>query len=151
MESDKQLSMANSGFFSFDRLPGRTALGYIEEEKGWRTNTYALPIVGASDGGMYSTVGDIERLWDAFFQQSGVVRVRSTNEWMDAVIAFCRLPKPGGKGIRLLGVPTVRDRVVHATLKALLEPIFEPLRTLEDPTLRGRFDALVEQVGLGSV
>jgi len=37
------------------------------------------------------------------------------------------IPKPGGKGIRLLGVPTVRDRVVHATLKTLLEPIFEPL------------------------
>ena len=37
------------------------------------------------------------------------------------------IPKPGGKGIRLLGVPTVRDRVVHATLKAMLEPIFEPL------------------------
>ena len=37
------------------------------------------------------------------------------------------IPKPGGKGIRLLGVPTVRDRVVHATLKRLLEPIFEPL------------------------
>lgn len=37
------------------------------------------------------------------------------------------IPKPGGKGIRLLGVPTVRDRVVHATLKALLEPIIEPL------------------------
>jgi len=35
------------------------------------------------------------------------------------------IPKPGGKGTRLLGVPTVRDRVVHATLKALLEPIFE--------------------------
>jgi RNA-directed DNA polymerase len=29
--------------------------------------------------------------------------------------------------MRLLGVPTVRDRVVHAILKALLEPIFEPL------------------------
>ncbi len=37
------------------------------------------------------------------------------------------IPKPGGRGIRLLGVPTVRDRVVHATLKRLLEPIFEPL------------------------
>ena len=36
------------------------------------------------------------------------------------------IPKPGGKGIRLLGVPTVRDRVVQATLKELLEPIFEP-------------------------
>lgn len=27
----------------------------------------------------------------------------------------------------MLGVPTVRDRMVHATLKLLLEPIFEPL------------------------
>ena len=37
------------------------------------------------------------------------------------------IPKSGGKGIRLLGVPTVRDRVVHAALKLLIEPIFEPL------------------------
>ena len=36
------------------------------------------------------------------------------------------IPKPQGKGVRLRGVPTVRDRVVQATLKQLLEPIFEP-------------------------
>ncbi len=36
------------------------------------------------------------------------------------------IPKPGGRGTRKLGVPTVRDRVVQATLKRLLEPIFEP-------------------------
>ena len=36
------------------------------------------------------------------------------------------IPKPGGKGVRLLGIPTVRDRVVQATLKMLLEPVFEP-------------------------
>lgn len=36
------------------------------------------------------------------------------------------IPKPGGRGTRKLGVPTVRDRVVQATLKQLLEPIFEP-------------------------
>ena len=36
------------------------------------------------------------------------------------------IPKPGGKEVRLLGIPTVRDRVVQATLKILLEPIFEP-------------------------
>jgi group II intron reverse transcriptase/maturase len=36
-------------------------------------------------------------------------------------------PKPGkGAGVRLLGVPCVRDRVVHATLKLLLEPILDP-------------------------
>lgn len=36
-----------------------------------------------------------------------------------------RIPKPGGK-TRRLGIPTVRDRVVQATLKLVLEPIFEP-------------------------
>ena len=36
------------------------------------------------------------------------------------------IPKPGGKGVRLLGIPTIRDRVVQATLKLLLEPIFDP-------------------------
>jgi group II intron reverse transcriptase/maturase len=36
------------------------------------------------------------------------------------------IAKPDGKGVRLLGIPTVRDRVVQTTLKMLLEPIFEP-------------------------
>jgi len=36
------------------------------------------------------------------------------------------IPRPGGKGVRLLGIPTVRDRVLHTTLKLLLEPIFVP-------------------------
>jgi RNA-directed DNA polymerase len=34
------------------------------------------------------------------------------------------IPKPGGK-LRRLGIPTVRDRVVQAALKLVLEPIFE--------------------------
>jgi group II intron reverse transcriptase/maturase len=36
------------------------------------------------------------------------------------------IPKPDGKGVRLLGIPTVRDRVVQTTLKMLLEPVFDP-------------------------
>ena len=35
------------------------------------------------------------------------------------------IPKPDGKGVRLLGIPTVRDCVVQTTLKLLLEPIFD--------------------------
>lgn len=34
------------------------------------------------------------------------------------------ISKPDG-GIRLLGIPTIRDRVVQASIKAALEPIFE--------------------------
>ena len=35
------------------------------------------------------------------------------------------IPKPGTKEKRSLGIPTVRDRVVQAALRAVLEPIFE--------------------------
>ena len=34
------------------------------------------------------------------------------------------IPKASGK-LRQLGIPTVADRVVQASLKAVLEPIFE--------------------------
>jgi len=35
------------------------------------------------------------------------------------------IPKPGGQEKRPLGIPTVRDRVVQAALRNVLEPIFE--------------------------
>lgn len=37
------------------------------------------------------------------------------------------IPKPGGAGIRLLGVPCIRDRVCQTAIKQLLEPILDPL------------------------
>lgn len=35
------------------------------------------------------------------------------------------IPKDGGKKVRVLSVPTIRDRVVQGALKLVLEPIFE--------------------------
>jgi RNA-directed DNA polymerase len=37
----------------------------------------------------------------------------------------CWIPKPGSREKRPLGIPTVRDRVVQAALRHVLEPIFE--------------------------
>lgn len=37
------------------------------------------------------------------------------------------IPKPGGAGVRLLGIPTTRDRILHASIKAVIEPILEPI------------------------
>jgi RNA-directed DNA polymerase len=37
------------------------------------------------------------------------------------------IPKPDGVGVRLLGVPCIRDRVIQTTIKQLLEPILEPI------------------------
>ncbi len=42
-----------------------------------------------------------------------------------APVRRCTIPKPGTKEKRTLGIPTVRDRVVQAALRAVLEPIFE--------------------------
>lgn len=63
----KAIGMNRSGYFALNQLPEKTALGYIEEAGGWRTNIYNLPIVGASDGGAFTTVEDLATLWKAFW------------------------------------------------------------------------------------
>jgi len=35
------------------------------------------------------------------------------------------IPKPGGKGMRLLGIPTVADRLIQQALHQVLSPLFE--------------------------
>ena len=36
------------------------------------------------------------------------------------------IPKPGGKGERMLGVPTVLDRVIQQAISQVLTPMFDP-------------------------
>lgn len=36
------------------------------------------------------------------------------------------IPKPGGKGMRMLGIPTVLDRMIQQALLQVLTPIFDP-------------------------
>jgi len=71
------------------------------------------------------TISEFERRLDG--ELSRLKAELESWTYQPAPVRRVEIPKPGGKGIRLLGVPTVRDRVVHATLKRLLEPIFEPL------------------------
>ena len=53
--------MADSGFFAMDEVRERVAIGYVgSDDEGWRTNHYAIPIVGGPDGGALSTVRDLE-------------------------------------------------------------------------------------------
>ena len=62
----RKAEMQDSGYYEMDRLPERTALGYIENEDGsWRTNIYSLPAKGGPDGGVYTTISDMAKFWDA--------------------------------------------------------------------------------------
>jgi RNA-directed DNA polymerase len=36
------------------------------------------------------------------------------------------IPKPGGKGMRLLGIPTVVDRLIQQAVLQVLDPVFDP-------------------------
>jgi RNA-directed DNA polymerase len=36
------------------------------------------------------------------------------------------IPKPGGKGVRMLGIPTVLDRLIQQALLQVLQPVFDP-------------------------
>jgi CubicO group peptidase (beta-lactamase class C family) len=56
--------MTETAYLRSDELPGIAAKGYLETE-GLRTNVLHLPVRGSGDGGVYSTVGDVHRLWAA--------------------------------------------------------------------------------------
>ncbi|TQR20130.1 serine hydrolase domain-containing protein [Psychrobacillus vulpis] len=65
----EKAGMVHSGYFAFDRLPGKIASGYIDYEDGsWKTNIYSLPVQGGSDGGAFVTAEDMVKFWDALLQ-----------------------------------------------------------------------------------
>lgn len=56
--------MHDTGFLRSDALPGRAAIGYLDDG---RTNVFALPVLGTGDGGAYSTAADLRSFWAALF------------------------------------------------------------------------------------
>ena len=77
--------MSDSGFFAMDRLPERTAFGYIDGKEGWRTNIFTLPIIGSSDAGAFTTVKDMDKLWRAFFDEK-ILSKRLTNLFLEKAV-----------------------------------------------------------------
>lgn len=62
----RKAHMVDSGYFAADQLPPRTALAYIQESVGtWRSNIYAVPVIGGGDGGAYVTALDWYQFWNA--------------------------------------------------------------------------------------
>lgn len=56
--------MRNTAFLRLDQLPSSAARGYLPG-KGWRSNEQTVPVCGGGDGGLYSTLDDLERFWRA--------------------------------------------------------------------------------------
>src|ERR1700726_2502743 len=101
--------------------------------------------------GLYVHVCKMETLWEAYqmarsnrgapgidgvtfeaIEESGaesfLVQVRDelvTNTYRPMQARKKEIPKDGGKKVRILSIPAIRDRVVQGALKLILEPIFE--------------------------
>jgi CubicO group peptidase (beta-lactamase class C family) len=52
--------MSSTAFLRSDALPGTAAFGYLTDG---RTNVFHLPVRGSGDGGIYTTLDDIDRFW----------------------------------------------------------------------------------------
>jgi CubicO group peptidase (beta-lactamase class C family) len=71
--------MADTQFLRSDALPGRTATGYMSDD---RTNIFHLPVRGSGDGGIYSTAADFAAFWPALFADRIVPA-----EWVSRMVA----------------------------------------------------------------
>ncbi len=69
LEIFEKCGMKSSGYFSIDKLPQNTAMGYIDnkEDNTWKTNIYSIPVKGGSDGGAFTTAPDMITLWESLF------------------------------------------------------------------------------------
>lgn len=63
------LKLQHTGFYRMDELPANTAFGYIggNESNFLRTNIFSLPVIGGSDGGLFTCAKDLDTLWRAVF------------------------------------------------------------------------------------
>ena len=57
-------AMTRTAFLRMTALPEAAAIGYLDDG---RTNIANMPERGSGDGGIFSTVADLERFWHAFF------------------------------------------------------------------------------------
>src|SRR5215469_3232814 len=73
------------------------------------------------DGVTFETIEEsgVER----FLQQ--IRNELTTNTYQPMQVRKKEIPKDGGTKVRVLSIPSIRDRVVQGALKLILEPIFE--------------------------
>lgn len=50
----------------------------------------------------------------------------SSGTWFPPPVRAVEIPKPHGGGVRMLGVPTIADRVAQTAVAMFLEPLVEP-------------------------
>ena len=63
------LKLQHTGFYRMDSLPKNAALGYTGDSVSGKiiTNIFRLPVIGGSDGGLFTCADDMDKLWRLLF------------------------------------------------------------------------------------
>jgi len=63
----KPLNLQNTGCYITNQLPKNSSHGYIQKEDGsWISNIFEIPMACTADGGIYTCVDDIAKIWNGF-------------------------------------------------------------------------------------
>src|ERR1700675_1017474 len=68
------------------------------------------------------------RFWGLYGRESFLKQIQDElvqHTYQPMRVRKKEIPKDGGNKVRVLSIPTIRDRVVQGALKLILEPIFE--------------------------
>jgi RNA-directed DNA polymerase len=71
-------------------------------------------------------VDELRAWWIEHGHGKAVIESLLQGTYQPEAVRGVEIPKPGNKGVRLLGIPTVLDRVVQQSIRQVLEPIFDP-------------------------
>jgi len=84
----KPCNLTHTGFYRMDALPANTAHGYVQDEKTeeWRTNIFGVPVIGGSDGGLFTCAGDLAKLWPAIFSNK-ILSAEMTSTFLKSHVA----------------------------------------------------------------
>ncbi len=70
---------------------------------------------------------EVEELMPYLKEQWAAIRtLLLTGQYQPKPVRAAEIPKPGGSGMRRLGIPTVVDRLIQQALHQVLTPIFDP-------------------------
>ncbi len=140
----ERAGLRDTAFLRSDELPGNAAIGYVGET---RTNVFHLPVRGSGDGGIYSTLADVEALWRAFFA-GGIVSSRFVEEmtrlrseryglgfWLEPDGAPCLEGADAGVSFRSLHDP--ERRVTHTVISNTTDGAWPVARLLREARLQG--------------
>lgn len=108
---------------NFSREDGTDLLGKMLEGKNMRT-AYKRVVQNKGAPGVDGV--SVEQLREHLWERWETVKEElQTGTYKPEPVKRVEIPKPGG-GVRLLGIPTVMDRLIQQALLQVMTPIFDP-------------------------